>query len=237
MLNFDLFPLLTFFNQLNVASMLQSKPLFFPLAAFSFMRLLQLSAQATSAQPPPPPPPPPQLPIMTPSPPVQNLHASGLYSSVSTRPPPLINSITPTTATLQVGSTEIRAPAPHLQPFRPSSSTSAINLPSLTRGLSTQQLQSNSPASSPTISQLPPIYQFGPFTRALHDLSVSGAEVLMGIDNGPGFNLSTHLPPPQDLGSSFDMWNPTEFGLGSGRPNTGAQAGVTADVVCLSDDE
>lgn len=205
--------------------------------AFSFMRLLQLSAQATSAQPPPPPPPPPQLPIMTPSPPVQNLHASGLYSSVSTRPPPLINSITPTTATLQVGSTEIRAPAPHLQPFRPSSSTSAINLPSLTRGLSTQQLQSNSPASSPTISQLPPIYQFGPFTRALHDLSVSGAEVLMGIDNGPGFNLSTHLSPPQDLGSSFDMWNPTEFGLGSGRPNTGAQAGVTADVVCLSDDE
>uniref|UniRef100_A0A6N2M9C0 MOM1 alpha-helical domain-containing protein n=1 Tax=Salix viminalis TaxID=40686 RepID=A0A6N2M9C0_SALVM len=58
-----------------------------------------------------------------PAPPLQAVHCSTLFSATPTRPPH-ISSISPTTSNLQVG-TEIRAPAPHLQHFRPSASISA----------------------------------------------------------------------------------------------------------------
>ena len=64
------------------------------------------------------------------SPAVQSHHPS-VYLNTPTRPPN-ISSISPPTGNLQIGS-EIRAPAPHLQPFRPATSMSTNSLPSLPR--------------------------------------------------------------------------------------------------------
>ncbi|KAM3692137.1 hypothetical protein ACJW31_08G066000 [Castanea mollissima] len=155
-------------------------------------------------------------------------HSSSVFPSIPTRPPN-ISPISPPTGNLQVGS-EIRAPAPHLQPFRPTSVT-PISLPSLPRGLPSQQAPCNSTATSTSLShQQPrvaaPTYQSGPYSRGQR-LETSGGlpsalELLMDVDSQSGAKLRRK----PELCSNFDSLNISEFGT-SGSP----------DIVCLSDDD
>ncbi|CAA2987522.1 Hypothetical predicted protein [Olea europaea subsp. europaea] len=87
-----------------------------------------------------------------PTPAVQTVHrASALCSGAPTRPPH-ISAITPSTGNLRIG--EVRSPAPHLQPFQPSTSASAASLPS--HGMPSQQATATRPATSPSFSQHTP---------------------------------------------------------------------------------
>ena len=181
-------------------------------------------------------------------------HSSSVFPSIPTRPPN-ISPISPPTGNLQVGS-EIRAPAPHLQPFRPTS-MSATNLPSLPRGLPNQQAPCNpttTPTSLPYLSHrgAAPTYQSGAYSRgqrhlpnsslsalelhkALPNSSLSALELLVHVDGQPGANSLT-LPRPTELFSNFDSLNISEFGTSSTRVNAVRTSGGT-DIVCLSDDD
>ncbi|CAL0332295.1 unnamed protein product [Lupinus luteus] len=102
-------------------------------------------------------------------PPIQPTYrTSGVFSSVPSRPPlinsvssplggstpPLINSVSSSLGGLQAGG-EIRAPAPHLRPYSPSTSVPATGLPAFPRGIPRQPAPSNTPASS-AFSHSPP---------------------------------------------------------------------------------
>ncbi|KAL4610801.1 hypothetical protein ACB092_08G078200 [Castanea dentata] len=165
-------------------------------------------------------------------------HSSSVFPSIPTRPPN-ISPISPPTGNLQVGS-EIRAPAPHLQPFRPTS-VSPISLSSLPRGLPSQQAPCNSTATSTSLShQQPrvaaPTYQSGPYSRGQR-LETSGGlpsalELLMDVDSQSGAKLRRK----PELCSNFDSLNISEFGTSSTRVNA-VRTGGSPDIVCLSDDD
>ncbi|XP_062172135.1 helicase protein MOM1 [Alnus glutinosa] len=149
------------------------------------------------------------------SPPVQSHHPS-VYLNTPTRPPN-ISSISPPTGNLQVGS-EIRAPAPHLQPFRPATSMSGNSLPSLPRH--------QAPSNTATTRAAPSCPSSGSYNRgqrletALPN-SLSALELLKEFDSRSGAN-----PPnmPRQL---------SECG-GTSSLQVNARA---ADIVCLSDDD
>ncbi|KAM7502132.1 hypothetical protein LguiB_001036 [Lonicera macranthoides] len=105
------------------------------------------SQQAMPPQPPPlPPPPSPQI--------VQQ--SAALLSSMPTRPPN-INSITPSAGNHRGGGGgEFRAPAPHLQRFRPPASMSVASLMTLQREMQSHQAPSSLPSTSLVPSQPPP---------------------------------------------------------------------------------
>ncbi|GFZ13121.1 hypothetical protein Acr_23g0015060 [Actinidia rufa] len=77
-------------------------------------------------------------------------HSSPLLSSMPARPS-LISPITLSTGNRQVAG-EIRAPAPHLQSFRPSSPMSATSIPSFPRGFPNQR---NLPTTTPLVPEVP----------------------------------------------------------------------------------
>lgn len=136
-----------------------------------------------------------------PAPPLQAVHCSTLFSATPTRPPH-ISSISPTTSNLQVG-TEIRAPAPHLQHFRPSASISATCFSSFPSGI----LQ-HVPTTSPTLSEFPSpapatVQQSDPriMTNLLKSMglfpsrtSLSRPESLMEVDNQTSTEIHSLAP-------------------------------------------
>ncbi|KAE8696703.1 putative Kinase family protein / peptidoglycan-binding LysM domain-containing protein [Hibiscus syriacus] len=79
-------------------------------------------------------------------PPLHVVNPSALYSGTPTRHLHISN-VSSSAGNLQRG-TEVRAPAPHLQPFRPSSSISPSSLPLHSLGMSSQQENNNHPADS-----------------------------------------------------------------------------------------
>ncbi|KAE8729488.1 hypothetical protein F3Y22_tig00003715pilonHSYRG00271 [Hibiscus syriacus] len=93
--------------------------------------------------------------VHTMGPPLQVVDPSALFSGTPTRPPH-ISTISSSTVNLQTA-TEIRAPAPHLQPFRPSSSISPSSIPLHSGGKSSQPVHSNPPAASVSLHQSNPL--------------------------------------------------------------------------------
>ncbi|KAM1277260.1 hypothetical protein ACFX13_030385 [Malus domestica] len=179
---------------------------------------------STAPLPSPPPPAPATIPLST-SP----------IPSIPARPPH-ISSIS-STRTAQGGG-EIRAPAPHLQPFRPSTS------------MSNQQSHSNSPATPPSLPHIPrppaPAVQSVPNTSARQpespgDLSalrrLSALGLLMNMNSRPGASPPGCSPSRPNLVSNRPTSNlPTPPITGSARTNP-VNTGGPADIVCLSDDD
>ncbi|KAJ0020677.1 hypothetical protein Pint_32137 [Pistacia integerrima] len=183
-------------------------------------------------------------------PPLQAVHhSSALFSSGATRPPH-ISSVNSPAGNHQVG-TGIRAPAPHLQPFRPSLPISSTSLPS-SSVLPSQQMPSNPPATSLSLTQYPsrppppPTFHPSAYNRAhqpetvvgipsLPNTSLPALELLRDFDARSGANPipPSSLPPLPDLGSAV---LPESALQSSMRASTGQVSGA-ADVVCLSDDE
>ncbi|GKV08328.1 hypothetical protein SLEP1_g19974 [Rubroshorea leprosula] len=224
-----------------------------------FMQLLsQLSPQQMGQRPSPVPggTPPASLPaiispalsVQTASPPVVTPRAMSLslqagynpskaFSGTPPRPPPHISSITPSTGNLQIGS-EIRSPAPHLHPFRPSMSMPRGILPSLSRGVPIQQGHRNSltPRMAPTVSQ----------PGRAHIPATSGGlpklpnpSVLNSIFNATNLSIANPDPPntsPLDIGSNLTtpvQLQPSTPGMRSSTTRPSAAPGV----VYLSDDD
>ncbi|XP_037495734.1 helicase protein MOM1 isoform X1 [Jatropha curcas] len=169
-------------------------------------------------------------------------HSSTLFSGTQTRPP-LISSISPTTGNLQIGS-EIRAPAPHLQPFRSSASTTSTNVPSPSIVMPSVQVPSNPLTTSTTPTQLPLRPQQSHYrnisnrpetariSSPLSNPSPSALELLRDVENQTNRNSNSH--PLTRLGSNTDPLVMPEIGqLNDKRTDVACPS----EVVCLSDDD
>ncbi|KAK8679012.1 hypothetical protein V6N13_144484 [Hibiscus sabdariffa] len=157
--------------------------------------------------------------------PLQVVNSLALFSGTPTRPPHI--STISSTANPQIG-TEIRAPAPHLQPFRPSSSISPSSLPLHSGGMSSQQAHNNHPAASISLRQS---YVNPLAHRQASTTGQSGRtqnEIAGGLTaNPPGFLLPDSS---SRLVARFHR-------VLSSRSNSTQQSGGSSDIVCLSDDE
>ncbi|CAK9138730.1 unnamed protein product [Ilex paraguariensis] len=193
---------------------------------------------------------PPASQLITPRPPRVH-HSAALLSSSMSRTLH-ISSVTPSTRNLRVGG-EIRAPAPHIQPFR-HASMSAASLASLPRGIPYQQAPNNLPETAPSHPQLPPqptpplpTNHSGPYRRSpqpetarglpAHSLSLSALELLMDIDNCTSAHQSNSLPPLPDFSVNFGSLDLSEFGALASAHVSSTPSAVAADVFCLSDDD
>ncbi|XVE59076.1 hypothetical protein DITRI_Ditri05aG0015900 [Diplodiscus trichospermus] len=177
-------------------------------------------------------------------PPLQVVNPSAFFSGTPTRPPHVTSFPTPT-VTLQMGS-EIRAPAPHLQPFRPSTTISPSGLPSQSRVMSSQQAHHNHPVASTPLRQPygnPLAHRQASTTsqsgRTQHEIaeglatlpnsSLPSMDVLVGMNNAS-------LNPPTNFLSNVSSSLATSVRQESRMPNPAPQTGPT-DIVCLSDDD
>lgn len=181
----------------------------------------------------------------TTAPPLQIVHhSSALFSSMPNRPP-LISPVSPSPGNLQTAS-DRRAPAPHLQPFKPPSSTSARTLPIASPSVPHLVPSQLRPPPPPP---MPPSYRSGLHDRtsqpevagglpSLNKSSLSAMGLLFHVNNQPGANPPTVLQPPPALSSSFDALDMSRFGSGGGNGMVNlAGSSAATDVVCLSDDD
>ncbi|GFS30895.1 hypothetical protein Acr_00g0014630 [Actinidia rufa] len=192
-------------------------------------------------------------------------HSSPLLSSMPVRPP-LISPITPSTGNRQVTG-EIRAPAPHLQPFRPSSPMSATSIPSFPRGFPNQR---NLPTITPSAPEVPsrpppppprpqpPAPSFLPFpsmSAANISLFPRGFPIQQVQANFPPTSMSNTLvyqsllasyinphppnisPPLPDMVSGFVSPDLPRFGVPGSGVANVTSSVVATDIVCLSDDD
>ncbi|XP_021279332.1 helicase protein MOM1-like isoform X1 [Herrania umbratica] len=233
-------------------------------ASSSFMQqLVQLSSQQTVQQPSIASGLPPNgsagtqtispavVNAQTTGPPLQAVNPSAFFSGTPTRPPH-ISSISPSAGNLQMSS-EIRAPAPHLQPFRPSTSISPGSLPSQSRGMSNQQAHGNHPVAPPVRGQSygnPPAHR--PISTTCQsgrippettgglapppNASLPSLDVLMGINNLSGANTNPLNNLVPGVSSSLATLVYQESSLPRIQSNPAQQSGAT-DIVCLSDDD
>ncbi|XWS28986.1 hypothetical protein CRYUN_Cryun25bG0118000 [Craigia yunnanensis] len=184
-------------------------------------------------------------------PPLQVVNPSSFFSGTPTRPPH-ISSISPSTGTLLMGS-EFRAPAPHLQPFRPSASNSPSSLPSQSRVMSSQRAHSNHPVVSTSMLQSysnplanRQISATSQSRRIQHEIagglaavpnsSSPSLDVLMGMNNLSGANANPPSNLLPDVSSRLATMVHQESHVPSIRSNPAQQSGPT-DIVCLSDDD
>ncbi|XP_022949441.1 helicase protein MOM1 isoform X2 [Cucurbita moschata] len=188
-----------------------------------------------------------------------HVHHTSTHFSSSPMRPPYIGSISSPTGNPQVGSV-IRAPAPHLQPFRPTpaphlqpfrptSSISAAN----PRGISTQHGPSNPSTIPPSFPQRPPRpsvaapHQSIPLNRSYRpdsleqlptfsNTALSALDLLMDMNNRAGVNFPQNFPPPAaDVTLTAPQPVPP-VSTGSTQVNAVNTTG-DSDVVYLSDDD
>ncbi|GMI81867.1 hypothetical protein HRI_001856000 [Hibiscus trionum] len=185
-------------------------------------------------------------------PPLQVVNPSTLISGTPTRPPH-ISTISSSTVNPQIG-TEIRAPAPHLQPFRPSSSFSPSSLPLHSGGMSSQQAQRNHPAASLSLHQSyvnslahRQASTTGPSGRNQHEIARGctappnshspSLNVLTGVIDlsGASANPPAFLLP--DCSSRLGTRLHRESHVPSSQSHSAQPSGGATDIVCLSDDD
>ncbi|KAL9413159.1 hypothetical protein AB3S75_041764 [Citrus x aurantiifolia] len=176
-------------------------------------------------------------------------HASALFPGIPSRPPHVSSRVSPT-INHQV-SRGIRAPAPHLQPFRPSTSLASTSLPSSVlptlpsnaRPTSTPLLQR--PLLSPLATCNTSLYNRAPgpetsgVVPSVPNPSLSAMDLLMDfVDNRSGASqiLPSSLPSVSEFSSSSVPIVRPESNMQSSQANPG-QMSEPVDIVCLSDDD
>ncbi|KAJ1409234.1 SNF2-like, N-terminal domain superfamily [Sesbania bispinosa] len=157
---------------------------------------------------------------------------------------PPINSVPSPSGNDHTGG-EIRAPAPHLQPYRPPTSVPASSLPSLPLGMPSQPAPSNIPAASPSFSHGPPRPIPTAYQSDRHMGHRPDSACGLATPNLPAMDLrvnargqsSTNLPNVLPRVSDVPSVNLSRFGTsGSVLANSSHQA-PSQDLVCLSDDD
>lgn len=175
------------------------------------------------------------------APPVQTVHQpSALFSSNPFRSQ--LSQVHLPSGNHQIRS-ELRAPAPHLQPFRPvtSMSTPSFSSPTVHPG---QQPLGNPATTSPIHSQ--PTHMSGSFSRVqqsdnpggvrtTQNHSLSALKILTDMERHPSPRPQTPLLPTLQAIAQFkETWNTPEHRTTNIR---GSGTGTAGDVVCLSDDD
>ncbi|MCD9640797.1 hypothetical protein HAX54_026446 [Datura stramonium] len=172
--------------------------------------------------------------------------------------PPLISAITPSRGNHRLGG-DIRAPAPHLQPFKGPALTAVTSSSTLPNGMpghprpvyvaaslrSTLQNQ----IQPSIVQQLPVKLSDSGNTSLDHGLgrlpaiqnpSLSARELLLEMENRSRANRPSFMPPLPDIGCNFDSLDLSDFhSLGSvkGGCISSETAANVSRVVCLSDDD
>ncbi|XP_050368638.1 helicase protein MOM1 isoform X2 [Argentina anserina] len=165
-------------------------------------------------------------------------------SSIPARPPH-IGTFSGSTGIPQGGG-QIRSPAPHLQPFRPSTSVTGTSPLSQEGGISNPQSHSNTPATSPSLPHLSqmaaPTQQIVPCSGAPHvetagrsstPNSASALKLLMDMEKRSGANRPGGL---LSLPASNSLNHPGPVFVSSATTNP-VNTGATHEIVCLSDDD
>ncbi|KAF9598150.1 hypothetical protein IFM89_025590 [Coptis chinensis] len=181
------------------------------------------------------------------SPPVQMVHqSSALFSSNPVRSH--FGQVLSPSGNQQTGS-EMRSPAPHLQPFRPTTFVAAPSLSPVSSVLPGQQTLGVPTSASSVRPQhtphVPP--SMGPFSRTHQSenmtalrgshSSLSALELLMDTDRHPSPNQPTLLPPLRDIGQTSDTWGMAEPTLIGTLRGPAVHSANAAGIVCLSDDD
>ena len=195
-------------------------------------------------------------------PPVQTgFNTSGIVSSAPIRPPHF-NSIAPPTRNIQVGS-EIRAPAPHLQPYRPPTPPSAViaplrgmlsqqapcNIPTTSAppcAMSSQKTPNNIPTTSASLPQLIPrstvptylseprnLVHLPENARGLHVHNVSAVGLRADTNSQYGIHITNVRQRMLDVA----VLNPSQLNVSSSMQATSGDQSTSPDVVYLSDDD
>lgn len=136
---------------------------------------------------------------------------------------------------------EIRSPAPHLQPFRPSTYPAATSQPPHLRGMASQQAGRNPSSTSHALPHVSPrlpssTYQFGSYNRPPRPNYLSALELLVEVEGGRVATPPNSFPLQPILLPNDDQSNPSEPGAYRSQVNQ-VSTGGSADIVCLSDDE
>ncbi|XP_060668417.1 helicase protein MOM1 isoform X6 [Ziziphus jujuba] len=168
--------------------------------------------------------------------PLQSVSNSSTIIPTTIARPPVIGSFSSPGGNLQ-SVPEIRTPAPHLQPFRPSTYAAAISHPPHLRGMASQQAGRNPPSTSHALPHVSPrlpssTYQFGPYNRPPRPNYLSALELLVEVEGG----CNATPPNSSSLQPSLVQSNPSESGTNRTQVNQ-VSTGGSADIVCLSDDE
>ncbi|CAL0334030.1 unnamed protein product [Lupinus luteus] len=174
----------------------------------------------------------------------QPIHAthntSGIFSSVSPRLPN-INSISSPSGNPQANG-EMRAPAPHLQPYRPSTAVPPPSLGTIPHWMPSHPAPGNIPVTSSTFSHRPATYQSDPHSghrpvnlAVLPTTNLPAMDLRMGANSQSGINMQNVL---QHM-SNMATWNKSRFVANSSSmpANPAPHQATSSDVVCLSDDD
>lgn len=173
-------------------------------------------------------------------PPIQaTYNPPGLIFGGASARPPHINPISPPLGNLQPGE-EIRAPAPHLQPYRPSTSVPASSHCTVPpRGMPSHPAPRPRlilPRPTPTVFQADPHRGHRPENNAggFPTPNLYAMDLRVDANNQSSINLPNVLP---HISSDFSSLNLSNFGTSSMPSNSAHQAATSPDVVCLSDDD
>ncbi|KAK3042547.1 hypothetical protein RJ639_001541 [Escallonia herrerae] len=228
-----------------VASTLASQPASTLHIAAPPLQIVHQSAALFSSTPSRPPSINPMTPFSSTASRPHNIDPLTPISSSPARPPS-INPINLSTGNLRVGA-EIRAPAPHLQPFRrvvpsqqalgtlPTTSSSLhLPLPLPRPPLSTPPPPT--PTNHSSLNRQPQPETAGALP-VNNSSALSALELLMDMDNRQNTPRPNILPLPPNVASTFQQLDLSEFGIGSGIRVSSAPLVAETDVVCLSDDD
>ncbi|OIW05815.1 hypothetical protein TanjilG_23601 [Lupinus angustifolius] len=171
----------------------------------------------------------------------QPIHAtqntSGIFSCVSPRLPN-INSISSPSGNPQANR-EMRAPAPHLQPYRPSTAVPSPSLGTIPHGMSSHHAPGNIPVTS-TFSHRPATYQSDPYSghrpvnlAMLPTTNLPAMDWRMCANSQSGINMQNVIQCMSNMAS----WNKSRFVTNSMLANPSPHQTTSSDVVCLSDDD
>ncbi|MED6122076.1 hypothetical protein PIB30_036407 [Stylosanthes scabra] len=175
---------------------------------------------------------------VAPPPPRRTYNTTGVFSSAPARlphPHPM-----PSSSVNVQASGEIRAPAPHLQPYRPSTPVPASGPGTAPPGMPTQPAYSNislSPVSFPSQSplQLPRNHQPDPH-RGPSPVSAGGLLPPNSSANSQSDKNAPNILPRLSHLASLDLMKRLGSGSSNRPPNASVQT-TSDNVVCLSDDD
>ncbi|BAT90548.1 uncharacterized protein HKW66_Vig0142010 [Vigna angularis] len=169
-------------------------------------------------------------------PPIQAMYSTpGTFSVTSSRLP-RINPLSSLLANVQTGG-EIRAPAPHLHPYRTTTSVPASTFCTVLRGRPSQPAPGNIPVTSPPFSYQTPWPALATLPSVLHGGLWPPTLPASNPHTDPNSQHGIYLPNVRPDMPDLPTMNLSKCDKSSITPATSAHPATSSDVVCLSDDE
>ncbi|XP_027911890.1 helicase protein MOM1-like isoform X2 [Vigna unguiculata] len=169
-------------------------------------------------------------------PPIQATYSSPGTFSVTPSRLPRINPLTSLLGNVQTGG-EIRAPAPHLHPYRAPTPVPASTFCTVLRGRPSQPAPGNIHVTSPPFSYQTPRPAPATFPPVLHGGLWPPTLPVINPHTEPNSQHGTYLPNVRPHMPDLPSMNLSKCDKSSITTATSAHPATSSDVVCLSDDE